>query len=208
MNLAKFIAAQLRQPSGFFGRYVMVHHLNQTNVSINRLALETLRLNPCDHVMEVGFGGGDLIARMSRVLIHGRITGVDYSHAAVDACTKRFASPIQDGRIDLHYADAAELPFEPDTFTKACTVNTIYFWPDLPAALHEIHRVLKVNGKLAVCFSPRHAMENRGKVIQHGFTLYEPEEVSALLREAGFRDVRLVTDNNRFKECAAAEGIK
>jgi len=28
MNFAKFIAAQLRQPSGFFGRYVMVHLLN------------------------------------------------------------------------------------------------------------------------------------------------------------------------------------
>ncbi len=60
MNFAKFIAAQLRQPSGFFGRYVMVHLLNRLNVSINTLAFEALQLDPCDFVLEVGFGGGEI----------------------------------------------------------------------------------------------------------------------------------------------------
>jgi ubiquinone/menaquinone biosynthesis C-methylase UbiE len=208
MSFAKFMAAQLRQPSGFFGRYVMVHLLNRVNVSINSLAFEALRLDPRDRVLEVGFGGGDLIARMSRVVSRGCITGVDFSHGAVDVCTKRFASLIRAGIIDLYYADVVELPFDTNSFTKACTVNTIYFWPVPLAALHEIHRVLKEDGKLVVCFSPRTAMENRGKVIHHGFRLYEPDEVKALLKEAGFRDVRLILGKNRFRECAVAEGIK
>jgi ubiquinone/menaquinone biosynthesis C-methylase UbiE len=208
MNVAKFIAAQLRQPSGFFGQYVMVHLLNRINVSINILALETLRLDPRDHVMEVGFGGGDLISRMSCVLNQGRITGVDYSREAVEVCTKRFASLIRAGMIDLHCANVAELPFAPSTFTKVCTVNTIYFWPDPLAVLRQIHRVLKEDGKLVVCFSPRTVMENRGKIIQHGFRLYEPEEVTALFKETDFRDVQLVIGKNRFRECAVVEGKK
>jgi SAM-dependent methyltransferase len=208
MSFAKFMAAQLRQPSGFFGRYVMVHFLNRINVSINSLTLEALQLDPRDHVLEVGFGGGDLIARMSRALTQGRITGVDFSQDVVEICTKRFASLIRAGIIDLHCANVVELPFDSNMFTKVCTVNTIYFWPDLHAALLEIHRVLKEDGKLVVCFYPRTVMENRGKVIRHGFKLYEPEEVASLFTEAGFRDVQLVLVKNRSGECIAAEGKK
>ena len=125
MSLAEFMAAQLRQPSGFFGRYVMVHLLNRINVSMNSLAFEALRLDSRDQVLEVGFGGGDLIARMSHVVSQGRITGVDYSQDAVDACSKRFAKFIRDGVIELHCVNVESLPLKPDTFTKACTVNTL-----------------------------------------------------------------------------------
>jgi SAM-dependent methyltransferase len=208
MSFAEFLAAQLRQPSGFFGRYVMVHLLNCINVSMNSLAFEALRLDSRDQVLEVGFGGGDLMARMSRVLSQGRITGLDFSQDAVDVCSKRFATFIRAGIIDLYCANVECLPFKPDTFTKACTVNTIYFWPVPLTALRQIHRVLKEDGKLVVCFAPRTFMENRGNVIHHGFTLYEPEEVTALLTEAGFRDVQIVFGKNRFGECATAEGKK
>jgi len=208
MSLAEFMAAQLRQPSGFFGRYVMVHLLNRINVSMNSLAFEALRLDSRDQVLEVGFGGGDLIARMSRVVSQGRITGVDYSQDAVDACSKRFAKSIRDGVIELHCANVESLPLKPATFTKACTVNTLYFWPVPHAALRQIHRVLKEDGILAVCFTPRTIMENLGNVIHHGFTLYEPEEVTALLKETGFRDVQIVFGKNRMGENAAAVGKK
>jgi ubiquinone/menaquinone biosynthesis C-methylase UbiE len=105
MSFAGFMAAQLRQPSGLFGRYVMLHLLNRINVSMNSLAFETLQINSRDQVLEVGFGGGDLIARMSRVVSQGRITGVDFSQDAVDACSKRFAKFIKAGIIDLYCAN-------------------------------------------------------------------------------------------------------
>ena len=208
MSYAKFMASQLRQPSGFFGRHIMVHLLNRINVSINNLALETLQLNSHDHVLEVGFGGGDLIARMSRILVKGHITGVDYSQDAVEACTKRFVSLIKAGMLDLHCANVVELPFETGTFSKACSVNTIYFWPDPLTALRQIQSVLKAKGKLVVCFSPRQVMEKRGKVIHHGFMLYEPEEVTALLTGVGFRHVQLFFGKNRLGDCVAVEGTK
>jgi SAM-dependent methyltransferase len=205
--IAKLIAAQLRRPSGFFGRHVMVHVLNRVNVPINTLALDVLRLIPEDHVLEVGFGGGDLMARMTRVAIRGHVTGVDLSRDAVEVCAKRFEMLIKVGTMDLHCAKVEELPFDANTFTKACTVNTIYFWPAPLVALGQIRRVLKEDGALVVCFSPRVLMEKRG-VTRHGFTLYEPEEVSALLTAAGFRDVQLVFGKHRFGECVAAEGKK
>lgn len=207
MDIKKFIAAQLRKPSGFFGRFVTVRLLNLINVRINRLALENLHLQPDDYVLEVGFGGGDLIARMSRIVTRGHITGVDFSIDALEVCRKRFDTLIDVGVIDLQHACVDALPFDTDTFTKACTVNTIYFWPDPLAALNQLFRVLKKDGTLIVCFTPRAIMEKQ-EFTQHGFRLFEPEDVQSLLSTAGFRDVRLVFDQHRFGECVAAEGTK
>jgi SAM-dependent methyltransferase len=207
MNIKKFIAAQLRKPSGLFGRFVTVRLLNLINVPINRLALEILQLQPDDHVLEVGFGGGDLIARMARIVTRGHITGVDFSIDVLEVCRKRFVTLIKTGTIELRCASVEALPFDADTFTKACTVNTIYFWPDPLAALRQIHRVLKENGALLVCFSPRAVMEKQ-EFTRHGFTLFEPEEVKSLLSTAGFRDVQLVFGRHLLGECVVAKGIK
>ena len=207
MDVARFIAAQLRQPSGFFGRHVMVHLLNRGNVPINKLAIRALGLTPWDHVLEVGFGGGDLIARMARVLTHGHVTGVDVSQDAVEVCAKRFRRLIEAGSIDLQCGAVEELPLGEGTFTKACTVNTIYFWADPLVALAQLRRVLRQDGTLVICFSPRAVLGKR-RIMQHGFTLYDPEEVSALLAGAGFRDVQRFYGKHRFGECIAAVGKK
>ena len=207
MNFGKYIANQLRKPSGFFGRHVTVNMLNRVNIPINSLAIEVLQLTSDDQVLEVGFGGGELIARMVDIVIRGKITGADFSRDVVAVCTKRFNSLIKDGRIQLHCANVNELPFDAEAFTKVCTVNTIYFWSDPIVALTQIHRVLKKEGMLVVCFSPRIVMEKRW-AIQHGFTLYDPEEVSTLLTKIGFREVQLIIGKHRFGECIAAKGKK
>jgi ubiquinone/menaquinone biosynthesis C-methylase UbiE len=207
MSIKKFTAAQLRKPSGFFGRLVTVRLLNLVNMPMNRLVAEILQLQPNDHVFEVGFGGGDLIARMARIVTRGHITGVDFSIDALEVCRKRFDALIKAGTIELRCASVDALPFNANTFTKACTVNTIYFWPDPLAALGQIHRVLKKDGTLLICFSPRAVMEKQ-EISRHGFRLFEPEEVKSLLSTAGFRDVRLVFGQHRFGECVVAEGTK
>jgi SAM-dependent methyltransferase len=207
MEVKKFIAAQLRKPSGFFGRLITVRLLNLFNVPINRLALELLQLQPEDYVLEVGFGGGDLIAKMAHIVTRGHITGVDFSIEAFEACRKRFAPLIKAGTIELQCANVDALPLKADTFTKACTVNTIYFWLDPLASVGQIHRVLKKDGTILICFSPRADMEKQ-EFTRYGFRLFEPEEVKSLLSTAGFRDVRLVFDRHRFGECVAAEGTK
>jgi arsenite methyltransferase len=207
MNIKKFIAAQLRKPSGFFGQLVTVRLLNRVNVPMNRLVLDILQLQPDDHVLEIGFGGGDLIARMAQIATRGHITGVDFSIDAVEVCRKRFDALIKTGTIDLLCASVEALPFNADSFSKVCSVNTIYFWPDPLAALGQIHRVMKKDGTLLICFRPRTVMEKQ-EISHYGFTLFEPNDVKALLSTAGYRNVRLVFNQNRFGECVVAEGTK
>jgi len=52
--------------------------LNRMNYSMNTLALEVLQLSPDDHVLEIGFGGGELMTRMASAVTRGRIAGADF----------------------------------------------------------------------------------------------------------------------------------
>jgi arsenite methyltransferase len=205
--LAKYIAAQLRRPSGIVGKYILLPFLNRVNALINALAIEQMNLSPQDTVLEVGFGGGGLIARLVRMVEQGKVTGIDFSPEAVALCTKKFAEYIEAGKVALQCADVEDLPFASDTFTRACTVNTIYFWRSPRVVLSQLHRVLKPGGMLVVCFTPKKFMKDK-EVMRHGFTLYEPDEVGSLLSEAGFRNVRLVPGKHLKGECVAAVGEK
>ena len=207
MSFSKYIAAQLRKPSGLFGRYVMTHLLNCLNLSINHLALEVLQLSTDDHVLEIGFGGGSLLAEMSRLTIRGKITGIDFSQEIVNACLKRYKKLIGNGAIELYCANVMELPFEAKTFSKVCTVNTIYFWSDPQRAFSQIHRVLKDEGIVVVCFSPKVSMQNRSHKL-HGFILYDPEDVVSLLTATGFRNIHYISRGRRSGECVAVIGTR
>jgi len=205
MALLKFVASQLRKPSGFIGRVVVSRVLNRGNVPMNQLTFTLLDLKPDDHVIEVGFGGGDLISRVAAVVARGRIAGVDFSPEMIAVCTKRFAQLVQAGRLELRCASAESLPYTPEQFTKACTVNTIYFWPDPIAPLKELQRVLRDGGRLVVCFNPRETLQ-KVPFTKYGFGFYEPDQVLRLLENAGFGDTEMVSGSSRLGEflCAVA----
>jgi len=207
VSVATFIAGQLRKPSGLFGRLVVARVLNRSNAVMNQLTLKALALVPDDRVLEVGFGGGDLIDRMAPLVPRGHVAGVDFSPEMAALCAKRFAALVRAGRLELRCASVEAIPHADGEFTKACTVNTIYFWPQPVAALREIRRTLRPGGRLAVTFN---TPEAAGKLpyTKYGFTLYEPAQVRALLEGAGFRDVELVAGQSRLGECFCAAGTK
>ena len=205
MALLKFVASQLRKPSGLIGRYVTSRLLNRGNVPMNQLTLTLLDLKPDDDVIEVGFGGGDLINRMAAVVVQGRIAGADFSPEMVGVCESRFAPLVRAGRLDLRCASAESLPYGSALFTKACTVNTIYFWPDPIGPLTELQRVLRGGGRLVLCFNPRETLE-KVPFTKYGFAYYEPSQVRELLQKAGFGSIEMVSGSSRLGEflCAVA----
>ena len=180
----------------------MLPILNRANAALNRTALEQLGLRPGDRVLEVGFGGGDMIARMAPVLTHGTIDGLDYSQDVVALGESRFRDLVAAGRVRFVRADVAAMPYPDGSFTKVCTMNTIYFWPDAVAALRELRRVLAEGGSLALGFRlgaslGRHSF---AKYQRH----YEIEDVRRMLEDAGFRDARFVPGRNAIGEFAVA----
>jgi arsenite methyltransferase len=189
-RLNRFLAAQLRQPSGWFGALFMGRMLNRTNGQIIRRTLELLDPAPSDHVLDIGFGGGSGLARLATMLTSGKAVGVDISPEMMERAQRRFAREIASGRMQVVLGDVAQLPFPVATFDRVLTVNTIYFWAEVPRALAEIRRVLKPAGRAAIGLRSREKMQPHG-VTRHSFRLFAPDEVVALMKDAGFGDVQV-----------------
>ena len=141
------------------------------------------------------------------MVTHGCIVGVDLSPEMVEVCTKRFAPLLRAERIELRCASADHLPYDSGHFTKACTVNTLYFWPDPAGPLNELRRVLRPGGRLVLCFSPRVTLQ-RAAYTKYGFRLYEPTDVQRLLETLGFTNVQMVSGSSRFGGFFCAVGTR
>jgi len=197
----------LRKPSGLYGRFVISNRLARLNAAINQATLTALALEPDDQVLEVGFGPGDLIRRMAPLVSAGSVSGADFSPEMVALCVRRFAAYTRSGRVELRCASAESLPYHDGRFTKAGTVNTIYFWSDPAVPLREFKRVLVDGGRLVLSFSPRTTMQNLA-VAQHGFTLYDPDQIRVLLGEAGFGSIEMVSGDGPYGEFLCAIAVK
>jgi ubiquinone/menaquinone biosynthesis C-methylase UbiE len=95
-----------------------------------------------------------------------------------------------DARVSVKWGDVAKLPFRAGTFHKVLTVNSLYYWPDLIASLREVARVMKRGGRLAADFRSAASL---GPLTRdwEGFWLYEPQEFADIMREAGFKVLRV-----------------
>jgi ubiquinone/menaquinone biosynthesis C-methylase UbiE len=184
----KFLAAQLRQPSGWFGKIVMGDLLNKGNDKINHLAVELLDIQPTDRVLDIGFGGGITIEDMVKLINTGKIYGVDFSQVMVAQAKRKFKDSIESGKVSIEFADVRQLPFDDNTFDKICTVNTIYFWEDPLASLREIKRVVKSSGRLVIGIRSADKMKDL-PFTKHNFRLYAPEAVKDLLVGSGFSGI-------------------
>ena len=178
MSIVSFVSRQLGHPEGVFGR-VLLRMLNRANAGMNRMALDRLALRPGDRLLEVGFGGGDLIARALKTGLPHRVAGAERSAPAVGAARRRFRREIERGLVDVRLGDAADLPFETGTFSAVCSVNTVYFWPDPPAILSELRRVLASGGRLVLGYNAAPPPQTR---------TVRPAELERLMREAGFTE--------------------
>ena len=182
---ARFLAAQLRRPSGRFGRWVMTRSLNRGNAELIDGTLEALSLSHDDTFLDLGFGGGRSL-ELARERTQGALWGIDYSGDVVVAGMSRFEPLVRSGRMNLLCADVHALPLRDALVSAVCSVNTIYFWADPVRALAQLQRVLKPGGRLALGFSGADKMRQFDRITQHGFTLYDAARVETLLRGAGF----------------------
>jgi len=185
----------------------MLPALNRHNLPVNALALMQLHLGSTDRVLEVGFGGGALLCQVVASAHQGHVAGVDYSIDAVEHCRRKLSRHVSSGLLELHCADVCQLPFSSGTFSRVCSVNTVYFWPDPHAAFGEIHRVLQKDGLFVLCFSPRKEMQSRQFTL-HGFRLYEQQELIELLISAGFRDVSAESTSHKSDHWVALMASK
>jgi arsenite methyltransferase len=204
---AKFFARQLSHPSGIIGRFVLPRVWNRRNSALNEVAFNSLALRPGDRVLEVGFGGGQLLGQMAGAITDGLLASVDISPAMVAFCEKRYRPLVREGKLELRCASAESLPYPSSYFTKACSVNSIFYWQNASQAISELWRVLVEGGMLVLCLTCKGSLEKRG-FANSGITLYAADEVQQMMETSGFHPIRMMRASDKHREFVCATGRK
>ncbi len=171
------------RPPGVLGRLggaIMA----RTNADFGAWVSSLLDVGPSDAVIEVGFGPGVVIRRLSELAAEGRVAGIDASREMLKQARARNAMAIQRGRVELRQSSVENLPFVDASFDKALAINSMQVWPDTEAGLREMRRVLRPLGEIALGFSVHSGQSSDGLI----------DRVEA----AGFENVRMSTSQNGF----------
>jgi ubiquinone/menaquinone biosynthesis C-methylase UbiE len=159
-----------------------------------------------ERVLDVACGTG-VVARKaaSRVRWGGTVTGLDINATQLEIA--REAAQFIHPPIDFKEGDAQSLPFPDGSFDVVLCQHGAQYFPDRPAALREMRRVLVPGGRLAFLvwrhrdYHPvwthlsealdRHVGEGAGDVMRGPFQLHDGELIRSLVEGAGFSDVKL-----------------
>jgi ubiquinone/menaquinone biosynthesis C-methylase UbiE len=205
--IARFLSGPAGSARGLATRWILGPLWNRRNRALNDAAFGALHLQADDRVLEVGFGGGYLLARMACVVTAGLVAGIDVSPSLAAACRDRLREVGSSSRLDLRAAPAESLAFPDAHFNKAVSVNSVFYWQDAPKAMLEIARVLQAGGHLVLVFTDQHSMEDRpvGKV---GLTLYDEGRMRSLLAAAGFQHICFTRGADRHRQFWCAEAAR
>jgi ubiquinone/menaquinone biosynthesis C-methylase UbiE len=149
---ASLLAGQHGHPKGIIG-YVLGEQMVRQHVPETDWTISLLKIQPEDHILELGFGAGRAVELVAAQAPSVRVAGIDISQTMLRAARRRNACAIKKGQVVLCHGDLMNLPFPDDSFDKVFSIQTLYFWPDPQRALAEIFRVLKPSGMLVITLS-------------------------------------------------------
>ena len=185
MRFSTYFSNQARKPSGWFGRLVMARIFDIGNARLNRLVYETLAPQTGDCILDIGCGTGKLIHKIACRNDNCVVKGLDFSETMVEIARRKNRAYISKGKVFIHSGNVDNMPYQAETFTKICSINTIYFWEDLRTSARRILQLLKPGGRLALGFEDRAQLEQR-RLDPDVFKIYATAGVEALLRNTGF----------------------
>ncbi len=117
--------------------------------TLQRARFELIRLlladTRGDDLLEVGYGSGVFFPELRKVC--PQISGID-PHDMVEEVSESIANAGI--RADLRSGSVSEMPFDDDSFDVVVAVSALEYVEDIDAACHEIIRVLRPGGVVAL----------------------------------------------------------
>jgi ubiquinone/menaquinone biosynthesis C-methylase UbiE len=133
-------------------------------------------------------------------------------------------APATSASIRWRVASATKIPLPDAAFDVAYCQLGLQFFPDRPAALREVHRVLVPDGRVGVMVwrgiehSPgfqvlaaaleRHVSAEAGGIMRAPFSLGEAEELCMLIAGAGFREIAIQAAAGTVRFASAARLVQ
>jgi ubiquinone/menaquinone biosynthesis C-methylase UbiE len=162
-------------------------------------------------ILDVATGTGAVLLPAAKLVGNkGHVTGIDLSVAMLQQ-TEHNAQAERLTNTTFRKMDAEHLDFPDQSYDAVTCGFAVFLFPDMKAALKEIHRVCKPGGHLGMTVfakTPELFAPTLGIFIQlcalkkvrtwqptHDIS-YTPQEMTTLLEECGFRSVKTKVETN------------
>jgi ubiquinone/menaquinone biosynthesis C-methylase UbiE len=156
---------------------------------VGEQAIHLMAIPAAARVLDVGCGSGWATRLMAERAVAGRVVGIDIADEMI---TLACQSSSSFSNIEFQVASAEKLPFNDGEFTHAFSMESLYYYADIPGALQEIKRVLEPGGLFVTVVDlyqenvPSHQWVEQLKV---PVQLLSVAEYRALFEGAGFVNV-------------------
>jgi len=167
-----------------------------------RELIELMTVDEYDNVADLGCGTGSATRVLAQKASRGIVLGIDLSDRMILQARREYRNPHN---ALFLVADASGIPCINAFFDSLLSVESIYYYPGLDLAFHEVHRILKPGGK--AFFLTSYYRENEyshewAKYIDIPVYLLGAQDYVDVLQEQGFRSVshRRIIDSSPLPE--------
>jgi len=199
-------------------RYDLLNHLLSLGIdrSWRRYAVSQLPRDDDPVYLDVATGTCDVAIEIIQQVPGSRVVGVDFSEGMLDLGREKVNTGGYGDRIDVQFADAADLPFDDDTFSGSIIAFGIRNVQDFKKGISEMGRVVKSGGKVVILefttiqnrfFKPLYrfyitsVLPLIGEIISGKKGAYKylpasmlsfpvPDELKRVMEETGLKDVK------------------
>lgn len=198
-HLRKRVIRTADRPRGFGGN-LMIVKMNLAHTPLSLWGLGFLTVPPGACCLDIGCGGGHNMHRLLARSGDGRVCGIDISKLSVRRSALHNLPALLNGRASVRRGSAGNLPWRDGYFDVVTAFETVYYWPDLPAAFREVQRVLRRGGTFLICNEDMayedepHAHDAIAEILPIRF--YTNEALKNMLLQAGFDRVEVHPHKN------------
>lgn len=175
--------------------------LADSNERAARLAgVDALGMQPGERVLEVGFGTGNEVLDLAKLVgAGGGVAGIDISSGMLAVAERKLEAAQPQAKVELQVADARKLPYADNSFDAVYSSFTLELFPedDAPLVLAEIRRVLRPGGRLGGVSMAVVGQGEKSSALEHTYVWMHrhfphivdcrPIDLAALVSAAGLK---------------------
>jgi ubiquinone/menaquinone biosynthesis C-methylase UbiE len=160
--------------------------------------LRQLNIQPYQHLLEIGYGSGRLLAEAARMLKIGFLAGIESSIPLYQQAYRRNKSFIRQQLVQLHLGELHELSYPAHYFHTVYSFGAPSFWKDAGLECLRVASLLKTDGRLVLL--SRHLKEQEA--------LNVAERLQESFYRTGLINIRTEQQEVVSGNCLAVIGFK